>query len=201
MLKARETRGLLFVAIAALMIVGLFTGCAKKPVPPAEETAAKAAEKAKKTTSCDKVYESALREYMASEPVKGEGLEQGKITYGEEISEGRTSAPLLPVYFDFDKYNIRPDMTARMEANARFLLDHPGVKIEIQGNCDERGTNEYNLALGERRAMSAKKYLINLGVEPARIEVVSFGEEKPLDPGHNEIAWAKNRRADFVIIK
>ncbi len=201
MTKVMEIRNLFMVAIGALLLLGLFAGCAKKPVPPAEEAAAKASEKAKKTTSCDKVYESALREYMASEPVKGEGLQQGKLAYGEEVSEGRTSAPMLPVYFDFDKYNIRPDMTSRMEENARFLMDHPNVKIEIQGNCDERGTNEYNLALGEKRALSAKRYLVNLGVDPSRIEVVSFGEEKPLDPGHNEIAWAKNRRADFVIIK
>ena len=118
----------------------------------------------------------------------------------DEISEGRTSAPLLPIYFDFDKYNIRRDMVQRMEHNARYLLEHPEINIQIQGNCDERGTNEYNIALGEKRARSAKKFLVNMGVDPSRIDTVSFGEERPLDPGHNEAAWAKNRRDDFVII-
>ncbi len=117
------------------------------------------------------------------------------------ISEGRTSAPMLPIYFDFDRFNIREDMKTRIEDNAKFLLDHPEIKIEIQGNCDERGTNEYNLALGEKRAKSAQAYLVNMGVSPDRIKTISFGEERPLDPGHNEKAWAKNRRDDFVIIK
>ena len=205
MTKTKEIKNLFIVAVGALLLMGVFSGCAKKPVSPIEGSAATTTvskQSAKNTTSCDEVYESTLREYMASEPVSGENLEQSKVVvYGEEISEGRTSAPMLPVYFDFDKYNIRPDMTYRMEENARFLLDNPNIKIEIQGNCDERGTNEYNLALGEKRALSAKRYLVNLGVDPSRIEVVSFGEEKPLDPGHNESAWAKNRRDDFVIIR
>ena len=128
------------------------------------------------------------------------GEEQGEFG-ASEISEGRTSAPLLPIYFDFDRYNIRGDMVSRMEHNARFLLEHPEVKIQIQGNCDERGTNEYNIALGEKRAKSAKDFFVNMGVAPGRIDTVSFGEERPLDTGHNEEAWAKNRRDDFVIIE
>ncbi len=117
------------------------------------------------------------------------------------VSEGRTSAPFLPVYFDFDRYSIRPDMRDRMEKNAQVMLDHPDIKIEIQGNCDERGTNEYNLALGEKRAKAAKDYLVMMGVSPDRISIVSLGEERPLDPGHNESAWAKNRRDDFIIYR
>jgi len=121
-------------------------------------------------------------------------------TFGIKISEGRTDAPMLPIYFDFNKYNIRPDMVKRMENNAKFLLAHPNIKIQIQGNCDERGSEAYNLALGEKRAEAAKKYLVNLGVAPDRIETISFGKEKPLDPRHCPAAWAKNRRDDFVII-
>ncbi len=117
------------------------------------------------------------------------------------ISEGRTSAPFLPIYFDFDRYDIRPDMRSRMEHNAKVMLDHPDIKVEIQGNCDERGTNEYNLALGEKRAKAARDYLVNMGVDPGRITIVSLGEEKPLDPGHNETAWAKNRRDDFIVFR
>lgn len=114
------------------------------------------------------------------------------------ISEGRTDAPMLPVYFDFDKSNIRADQQSRIEKDASYLKDNPQVTIQVQGNCDERGTNEYNMALGERRALSAKKYLMNLGIAGTRISTISFGEEKPLALGHDEAAWAQNRRDDFV---
>ncbi|MHB8789535.1 MAG: peptidoglycan-associated lipoprotein Pal [Desulfobulbaceae bacterium] len=117
-----------------------------------------------------------------------------------DILEGRTSGPMLPVYFDFDKSDIRADQVERVENNAAFLKKNT-VRIRIEGNCDERGTNEYNLALGERRAQSAKKYLVNLGVDDARLDTVSWGEEKALLFGHDEISWAQNRRDDFVIIK
>lgn len=115
------------------------------------------------------------------------------------IMEGRTSGPMLPVYFSFDDYSIRPDQRARIQVNADFLKKEENVKIRIEGNCDPKGTREYNLALGEKRALSAKKYLINLGISPDRITTVSFGEEKILLHGHDEMAWAQNRRDDFVI--
>jgi len=117
------------------------------------------------------------------------------------IMEGRTSGPMLPVYFDFDSSTIRADQVERIETNADFLKKKGEVRIRIEGNCDPRGTNEYNLALGERRAQSAKRYLINLGVDEARLDTVSWGEEKLLLYGHDEISWAQNRRDDFVIIK
>lgn len=117
------------------------------------------------------------------------------------ISEGRTSGPMLPIYFDFDASDIRQDQVARAITNADFLKANPAVKIRIEGNCDPRGTNEYNMALGERRALSAKKYLTNLGVENARMTTISFGEERILLHGHDELSWAQNRRDDFVIVK
>jgi peptidoglycan-associated lipoprotein len=92
-------------------------------------------------------------------------------------------------------------MKSRIDNDAKFLMDNPQIRIEIQGNCDERGSSEYNLALGEKRAKAAKSYVTKLGVAADRIDVVSFGKEQPLDPGHNEAAWAKNRRDDFVIVK
>jgi peptidoglycan-associated lipoprotein len=87
-----------------------------------------------------------------------------------------------------------------MTENAKIVSNHPSLKIQIEGHCDERGSNEYNLALGERRATSAKLYLIKLGVPENRLSTISYGEERPLDPGHNEEAWAKNRRCHFVIL-
>lgn len=107
---------------------------------------------------------------------------------------------LEPIYFDFDRYFIREDAKKSLNQNAKILKDNPQVKIRIEGNCDERGTAEYNLALGEKRAKSAKDYLVNLGIDSARITVISYGKEKPLYPGHNEDAWSKNRRDDFVIV-
>jgi peptidoglycan-associated lipoprotein len=118
-----------------------------------------------------------------------------------EVLEGRTSAPLLPIYFDFDKSNIKEDQRARIEKNAAFLKQNQAVKVRIEGNCDERGTNEYNMALGERRALSAKKYLVNLGIHRDRMHTISFGEEKPLLHGHDEYSWAQNRRDDLVVNK
>jgi len=108
---------------------------------------------------------------------------------------------LQDINFDFDKSNIRPDARVIMKANADMLLKNKNYNIIIEGHCDERGTAEYNMALGERRAQEAKKYLINLGVDASRMKTISYGEERPLDPGSNEDAWAKNRRAHFVIIE
>lgn len=116
-----------------------------------------------------------------------------------DVSEGRTHAPMLPVYFDFDKSTIREGQISRMEDNAEFLENNPRLDIVIEGNCDERGTSEYNMALGQRRAESAKKYLVNLGIDADRIKTISYGEEKPLVRGHDEHAWAQNRRDDFKI--
>lgn len=117
------------------------------------------------------------------------------------IMEGRTSGPMLPVYFDFDSSDVRGDQVSRIQVNADFLKNNPNVAIRIEGNCDSRGTNEYNMALGERRALSAKKYLMNLGVSEARMTTVSYGEERILLHGHDELSWAQNRRDDFVIVE
>lgn len=106
---------------------------------------------------------------------------------------------LKTVHFDFDSSQIRHDQVAIMQDNADWLLEHPGTRIIVEGHCDERGTREYNLALGQRRANSAADFLISLGVAPERIETVSFGEELPAMQGHDETAWAANRRAVFVI--
>ena len=104
------------------------------------------------------------------------------------------------VYFDFDKSEIRPDMRSVLDRKAQFLLDFPTVRIQVEGHCDERGTAEYNVALGHRRAQSSKDYLVSLGVSGSRIDTVSFGEERPDDARSHELAWAKNRRSKFNVI-
>jgi peptidoglycan-associated lipoprotein len=112
-----------------------------------------------------------------------------------------TTPGLQRIYFDFDQSVIRADMKPILQQNYDYLSRNAGVRIRIEGHCDERGTTEYNLALGERRAKSAFQYLMDLGVDPNRMSVVSYGKEQPLDPRHNEEAWAKNRRDEFVEIQ
>lgn len=103
------------------------------------------------------------------------------------------------VFFDFDAYNIRADQRGTVEALAAWLETYPSVTLSIEGHCDERGTREYNLALGERRANSVRDYLVALGINPARLSTVSYGEERPAVLGSNESAWAQNRRGVFVV--
>jgi peptidoglycan-associated lipoprotein len=104
------------------------------------------------------------------------------------------------VYYDFDMYNIREEFQPIVEAHAKFLLEHKDIKVRVEGNCDERGSREYNLALGQRRADSIKRAMTLLGVPAKQIETVSFGAEKPKAPAHDEEAWAENRRSDIVYI-
>lgn len=106
---------------------------------------------------------------------------------------------LETVYFDFDRSDLRQDTRDVLSRNAEAILKSASAKIKIEGHCDERGSDEYNLALGDRRANSVAQYLINLGVSADRISTISFGKEKPAVEGSDEAAWAKNRRAEFVV--
>ena len=106
-------------------------------------------------------------------------------------------ADLEMIHFEFDMSRITEEARITLQSNAEIIKENPGVIIQIEGHCDERGTNDYNLALGQRRARSTREYLINLGVDPGSLTTISYGEEQPLDPGHNEEAWGKNRRVQF----
>lgn len=103
------------------------------------------------------------------------------------------------VYFDFDKYNLKPDSQKTLQAQAAWLRKYPNVTVTVEGHCDERGTREYNLALGERRANATKEFLMASGVSANRIKTFSYGKERPVALGHNETAWAQNRRAVTVV--
>jgi peptidoglycan-associated lipoprotein len=102
------------------------------------------------------------------------------------------------IYYEFDKYNVKDEYTPIAVAHAGFLSKHSKARVTLQGNCDERGSREYNLALGSRRADGVKSVMVTSGASVDQIEVVSFGKEKPQDAGHDEAAWAKNRRVDIV---
>lgn len=109
------------------------------------------------------------------------------------------SSVFADIYFEFDQYNILAQDEAVLQRIANWLRDNDQVRVMIEGHCDERGTNEYNMALGEQRALAARRYLVGLGIGAARLGTVSYGEEQPLDPRSNEDAWSKNRRAHFVV--
>ncbi len=108
------------------------------------------------------------------------------------------SGELRPVFFDYDKADIRPDQIEVLQTNAQILRQLEVAKVQIQGHCDERGTEEYNLALGDRRARMVREYLSSMGIAPERLDTVSFGEARPFEKEHNEEAWRENRRAHFV---
>jgi peptidoglycan-associated lipoprotein len=181
-----------FIITILILCIGLIMmGCPKKTVVK-EEPSVKKEEAAK--------IEAAKKEAAKEEAARKE-LEKSLVAKKEPGIEGVVfeSSLLKDIHFDFDKYDIRPGDTAILKGNAEVLKKYHMVKIQIEGHCDERGTNEYNLALGERRANSTKKYLLSLGVSPERVSTISYGEERPSDPGHTEEAWAKNRRAHTII--
>ena len=165
---------------------------AEKEVVAAKEKVAKLeAEQALKEKE-EKAKEEAVRkEFEKSLVVKRYPGIEGEVLESKLIKD---------IHFNFDKYDIRPGDTEILKENAALLTKYSTVKIQIEGHCDERGTIEYNLALGERRANSTKQYLISLGISSDRISTISYGKERPLDPGHNEEAWAKNRRAHPIIL-
>ena len=118
----------------------------------------------------------------------------------EELNAEIVKLGLLgDVYFEFDKYDLLQDARDRLQQNAAFMKDYPNLVFGLEGHCDERGTNEYNLALGERRANAAKSYLVSLGVDPARLRTISYGEERPFCGDHHEGCWSRNRRGHFVV--
>ncbi len=117
-----------------------------------------------------------------------------------ETTATPASSPLKEVYFDFDKYDLRQDARETLKANSDWLKANSAARVEIEGHCDERGTSEYNLALGAKRAQAAKDYLVTLGVSADRLSTISYGEELPVCKEHTEECWQQNRRDRFVII-
>ena len=129
-----------------------------------------------------------------------EEQERERLARERELREklGRVAGELgTMIHFDFDRYDLKPEARQVLTRKAEIMKQYPEIKLVIEGHCDERGTAEYNLALGERRARAAADYLVNLGVASGKLSIVSYGKDRPLDPGHNEAAWAKNRRDEF----
>ncbi|ACV68868.1 peptidoglycan-associated lipoprotein Pal [Desulfohalobium retbaense] len=138
-------------------------------------------------------------ETSVSEEPKDVDEWEAKESSGAAEEEKALSNLREEIYFDFDSFELKPDARDVLQDKAALLDDNPGYKMIIEGHCDERGTQEYNLALGERRARAAYEFLILLGIDANRLQIVSYGEERPAVEGSNEAAWAKNRRCEFKI--
>ena len=165
------------VTLVALILTFLFVGCAKEePPPPTAEAQPRPV---------------APPPPPAPVPTPPPGPSISQQAFQEFQNQD--------IYFDFDKYDLRTDARTTLDRKASFLNQNSSVRVQVEGHCDERGTNEYNMALGERRANAAKQYLTTAGISAGRLSTISYGEERPLDPGHTEAAWARNRRAHFVV--
>jgi len=176
-------------SLAFLLLFGFFISCKKK----VEETPPPPPPQVKEQPKVEKVEAPVV--------VKEPELTEEDIFMQKSLEELNRETNLRIIHFDYDKYFIREDAKPVLEANAAYLKKWRSVKVLIEGHCDERGTEEYNLALGEKRAKSAFDYLVSLGVPADRIKTISYGKSQPMDTGSNEIAWQKNRRAQPTIIE
>jgi len=171
-----------------------------KPAAPSEPAASLDREK--------RIKEESIREEdLRAKALREETLRKEAAAKEAALKEAAAKEAALKefqfetVFFDYNQWVIRDDQKEMMARNAEMLKSNPHINVLIEGNCDERGTAEYNLALGQKRAESAKAFLVGLGIDSKRMKTISYGVERPLDPRHNEEAWAKNRRADFVVTK
>lgn len=168
--------------LVAVCVLALFTSCAKlkKKEKPGEKEGV-----------------------TSTQPTPWSPDEQAKIAEGAvqrpPVGEAVEVPELQRVYFDYDKYNLRPDALATLENNLKWFKANPDKRVLIEGHCDERGTEEYNLSLGDKRAKEVMGWLMKNDVKADRLYTISYGEQYPVDPGHNESAWSKNRRAVFKV--
>jgi len=178
----------------AIVLAALVAACAKQSPPVARPTPPPPPP----TTTQPERLPEPPQPVVEPVPVPPEPLLEEDLN-ARDLDTLNRDSPLLPAFFAFDSQEIDDAARATLDANADLLRRYPNWVVTIEGHCDERGTAEYNLALGERRALSARAYLIQVGVSGDRLRTVSYGKEFPFDPGHDEVAWAKNRRAHFVI--
>lgn len=189
-------RKLWMVAALFLVVPGLlFTvSCAKKKVASEPGMMQEESEAAK--SAAEKAREEELARQRALEEQRLKEAEEAK---RKKIAEERARFENEDIYFEFDSATLLPMAQEILKRKSEYLKTNPNLTVIIEGHCDERGTHEYNLALGDRRAKSAMQFLMDLGVPASRMVAISYGEERPVDPGNSEEAWAKNRRAHFVI--
>lgn len=194
MKKYLTLTGLLMILAFSLT---LFSGCAEKKAVVKDEAVQEQKAPAQAAPVVDD--EAARRAKEQADREAALKAQAAKDAAAKRNAAALADLNIQNIYFDFDKSSIRPDAREILKANAEIFVKNGEAKIVIEGYCDERGTAEYNMALGERRAQEAKQYLVNLGINASRIETISYGEERPADPGHDEAAWAHNRRDQFLL--
>lgn len=177
--------GLLLLILAVVLV----PACSKQ-APPAPEPQPEPPAPAPEPTPPPPLAPDPAGEWEAAPPA------EATLT-PEEINR---MGVLRTIYFDYDRSEIRADQRPTLQANAAWLREHADVMILIEGHCDERGTREYNLSLGDRRAAASRDYMMSLGIGAERIEMITYGEERPVDAGHDESGWARNRRGEFVVV-
>ena len=184
----------LTTAIAVTVLVAALGACAKKtppvarPVPPPPTTTDPSARPPTPPTPVPEPQAIPPEPTLSSDDIGS-----------KDIDDINRNSPFQPVFFSYDQFEMDSSAQQALNGNAEILRKYPSWIITIEGHADERGTAEYNLALGERRALAARNYLVSLGIPADRLRTVSYGKEFPFDPGHTEAAWSKNRRAHFVV--
>jgi peptidoglycan-associated lipoprotein len=178
------------LCICLVLLMGV-AACKKGQPPVARPTPPAPPPPATSTRPADPPAPS--REPMPPQPLATDDVS------ARSLDDLNRDSPLQPIFFELDSAEINEKNRATLQANAAVLKKYPTWVVTIEGHCDERGTAEYNLALGERRAVAARAYLLSLGVDAGRLRTVSYGSEFPFDPAHQESAWSRNRRAHFVI--
>ena len=178
---------LIIYSLAIILVFSFAVSCKKKPkeVPPAPP-------QTQEQPPVEKVEQPKVQEPQLTEE---------EMFLQKSLDQINREKPLGTIYFDYDSAVVRDDARATLDANATWLKKFRTVKILVEGHCDERGTEEYNLALGEKRAKAAQDYLLSTGITSDRIKIISYGKSQPINPGHDESAWQMNRRAQFLIIE
>ena len=187
------TRKGIVLSVALAVALALAAGaCGKKPAPVARPSPPPV------STATGTKPPAPPQPVAEPVPVPPEPVPEDAVG-SKSLDDLNRDSPLKPVFYELDSSDLSADAQATLQANAGVLKQYATWQITIEGHCDERGSAEYNLALGERRALTARDYLVSLGVPANRVRTVSYGKEFPFDPGHDEGAWSKNRRAHFVI--
>jgi len=193
------TRAANIVVMSLLLFGVVLAGCAKRPATTQASAPAPTAPPPAATTPAQPSAPPAPSMAAPTRPAPAPAAAAPTTTARPSPKEFTAIADLKDIHFDFDKYDIRPGDAKVLDANAAWLKSHGDYLVLVEGHCDERGTNEYNLALGERRAKSTMNYLVSQGVQASRITIISYGEERPQCAEKNEGCWSKNRRSHFLV--
>lgn len=206
----RKNSGVIFTVFLATVISLGMGACASKEKSAEGPEAGQAAEAKHGTAQGTVEVQPTPQEVKRQQEEEATRQKRAELDRVKEEEMAQSAAPaagaagalapekLEKVYFDFDKYEVKQEFRAPLERDAATIKDHANVKVVVEGHCDERGSEEYNLALGERRSMAVKNFLVSVGVKEGQLYTISYGEERPVDKGHNEKAWSQNRRVQFA---